>query len=56
MIHRRWFIALFLSWFAIASPAVADFAGKVVGVSDGDTMAVLQDRPRYGSTLRYRLS
>jgi endonuclease YncB( thermonuclease family) len=44
MIHRRWFIALFLSCFAIASPAVADFAGKVVGISDGDTMTVLRDR------------
>jgi endonuclease YncB( thermonuclease family) len=44
MIHRRWFIALFLSWFAIASPAVADFAGKVIGVSDGDTMTVLRDQ------------
>ena len=44
MIHRRWFIALFLSGFAIASPAVAEFAGKVVGVSDGDTMTVLCDR------------
>jgi micrococcal nuclease len=44
MIHRRWFIALFLSCVAIASPAVADFAGKVVGVSDGDTLTVLRDR------------
>ena len=44
MIHRRWFIALFLSCFAIASPAVADFAGKVIGVSDGDTMTVLRDQ------------
>ena len=44
MIHRRWFIALFLSCFVIASPAVAEFSGKVVGVSDGDTMTVLRDR------------
>src|SRR5512135_2394629 len=44
MIHRRWFIALFLSCFAIASQALADFAGKVVGVSDGDTLTVLRDR------------
>jgi hypothetical protein len=42
MIHRRWFIALFLSCSAIASAAVADFAGKVVGVSDGDTLTVLR--------------
>jgi endonuclease YncB( thermonuclease family) len=44
MIHRRWFIALFLSCSAIASPAAADFAGKVVGVSDGDTLTVLRDQ------------
>ena len=44
MIHRRWLIALFLFCFAIASPAAAEFAGKVVGVSDGDTMTVLRDR------------
>jgi endonuclease YncB( thermonuclease family) len=51
MIHRRWLIALFLFCFAIASPAVADFAGKVVGVSDGDTMTVLRDQ----SQVRIRL-
>ena len=51
MIHRRWFIALFLSCFAIASPAIAEFAGKVIGVSDGDTMTVLRDR----SQVRIRL-
>ena len=44
MIHRRWLLALFLPCLAITSPAVADFAGKVVGVSDGDTMTVLRDR------------
>ena len=44
MIHRRWLIALFLSCLAIASPAVAEFAGKVVGVSEGDTMTVLRDQ------------
>ena len=44
MIHGRWFLALFLSCFAIASPSVAEFAGKVVGVSDGDTMTVLRDQ------------
>ena len=44
MIHRRWLLALFLPCLAITSPAVADFAGKVVGVSDGDTITVLRDR------------
>ena len=44
MIHRRWFVALSLPCFAIAPPAVAEFAGRVVGVSDGDTITVLRDR------------
>jgi endonuclease YncB( thermonuclease family) len=49
MIHRRRFLALFLSRYAIASPALADFAGKVVGVSDGDTPTVLRDRTQVRS-------
>jgi micrococcal nuclease len=51
MIHLRWLVALFLSCVAIASPAVADFAAKVVGVSDGDTLTVLRDQ----SQVRIRL-
>jgi hypothetical protein len=50
MFIRRWCLLLGLMAFVGSSPA-AEFSGKVIGISDGDTITVLRDR----SPVRIRL-
>ena len=44
MNYRRWLVALLLACLAAPSLDAQEFRGKVVGVTDGDTITVLQDR------------
>ena len=44
MNYRRWLVALLLACLAAPSLNAQEFRGKVVGVTDGDTITVLQDR------------
>lgn len=51
MVVRRWCVALVLTLVGMASAWAGEFTGRVIGVSDGDTIPVLRE----GRETRVRL-